>query len=73
MKTRNEHVEWCKERAEEYLEMEEVDNAYLSMVSDLAKHEETCDHPAIMLGMQLMFNGSLSGVPEMRKFIQGFN
>jgi hypothetical protein len=43
------------------------------MVSDLGKHEETKGHPAIELGMGLLFTGNLATSAEMRRFIEGFN
>jgi hypothetical protein len=71
--SRQAHLEWCKTRAHEYLVNGDVQNAYASMASDLNKHPETQGHPAITLGMMLMMSGHLSSVPEMRKFIDGFN
>ena len=71
--TRSEHLDWCKERALEYVDAGDLGQAYASMVSDLGKHPETQDHPAIMLGMMLMMSGQLSNPSEMRDFINGFN
>lgn len=73
MTTRKEHLEWCKKRALEYLDMGDTTNAFASMVSDLRKHEETEDHPAIQLGIMLKMSGALNDTDEMRKFIEGFN
>ena len=71
--TREEHLTWCKERALEYIENDELGNAYASMVSDLNKHEETLGHIGIKLGIQLMMAGHLSSPDKMRHFIEGFN
>jgi len=71
--TRQEHLEWCKKRANEYLDNGDVQNAYGSMASDLGKHPETAGHSAITLGMMMMMSGHLSSVQEMRNFIDGFN
>lgn len=71
--TRQQHLDWCKQRAHEYLASGDVQNAYASMASDLNKHSETEGHPAIQLGMMLMMSGNLSSVADMRKFIDGFN
>ena len=71
--TRSEHVAWCKQRALEYVDMGDLENAYASMCSDLNKHPETAGHSAIGLGMQLMMIGQLNTPHEMRKFIEGFN
>lgn len=71
--TRAEHLAWCKKRAFEYVDMGDLSQAYASMASDLGKHPETQDHPAIGLGMMLMMGGNLQTEAEMRKFIEGFN
>jgi len=71
--SRQEHIEWCKKRALEYIDKNDLKNAYVSMCSDLSKHEETIGHVAIGLGMQLMVLGRLNTQHEMRKFIEGFN
>lgn len=71
--TRNEHLEWCKQRAREYIDMGDFHNAYSSMGSDLSKHPETANHPGIKLGAMLIFSGQLKTNEEMRKFIEGFN
>lgn len=71
--TREEHLKWCKQRALEYVDNNDPNNAYASMCSDLTKHHETEDHPAIMLGMTMKMSGLLETSNEMRKFIEGFN
>jgi hypothetical protein len=43
------------------------------MASDLRKHPELENHPAIELGMMLFMSGRLSTQQEMQKFIEGFN
>ena len=73
MKTRQEHLEWCKKRSLEYIDMGDLNNAFASMMSDLRKHKETENHSAIGLGFGLKMNGFLSTQDEMRKFILGFN
>jgi hypothetical protein len=71
--TREEHLEWCKERAIKYLDNNDLDNAWASIVSDLGKHVETANHSAIRLGGMLLLGGYLRTGQEMRKFINGFN
>jgi len=74
---RKEHLEWAKERAIGELEYSPGDagitNAWASIVSDLGKHEETQDHPAIMLGTSLLMTNNLNTQDKMRDFIEGFN
>lgn len=71
--TRAEHLAWCKERALAYCDVGDATNAWASMASDLTKHPETEKHAAIELGMMMLMGGQLNSVPDMRKFIEGFN
>lgn len=70
---RQEHLEWCKKRALEYADEGDTQNAWMSMASDLGKHEGTKDHIGIQFGTMLFLTGNLSTSTEMRKFIEGFN
>lgn len=67
------HLAWCKERALEYVDAGDLQNAYASMASDLNKHPETAGHIGIGLGMMQMIGGHLSTPDAMRHFIEGFN
>jgi len=73
MTTRDEHVQWCKDRALPYVDGGDLKSAFASMASDLSKHADTEDHPAIALGLQLMMIGDLNTPESMRKFIEGFH
>lgn len=75
MKTasRAEHLQWCKDRALQYCDMNDPLNAWASMTSDLQKEESTANHIGITLGMRQMMSGMLSTADEMREFIKGFN
>lgn len=71
---RQEHLQWCKDRAIEILEESaDVTGAYTSFASDMRKHDDTKDHGALELGVMLMMGGHNQTVPEMQKFIEGFN
>lgn len=70
--TRQEHLEWCKRRALEYVKAGELTNASASMASDLSKHPETEKHLGLELGMMLLIAQKLGTAEEMRKFIEGF-
>jgi len=70
---RKEHLQWCKQRALEYLDENDIKNALVSMFSDLGKHEETEKHAAIKMGMMLMAGGYLETSSDVRKFIDGCN
>ncbi len=71
--TRAEHLQWCKDRAIEYINNGDKDQAWASMVSDLGKHRETVGHMAIGLGTMMLMSGQLSTLPTMQDFILGFN
>jgi len=73
MATRAEHLAWCKARALEYVDTGDLTQAFASMASDLRKHPDTTNNPAIQLGMTLMMGGHLKTSEETRKFIVGFN
>lgn len=71
--TREEHLERCKQRALEYVDADDLGQAWASMASDLGKHEETRKHAGIYLGTQMLFAGHLDTPAKMRKFIEGFH
>jgi hypothetical protein len=70
---RADHLEWCKQRAREYLDRGDWAAAWASFASDMSKHPGTENHSAIGLGMMLLMGGANANVTEMRKFIEGFN
>ena len=71
--TRAEHLQWCKERALEYLTVGDLTQALTSMYSDLGKHQETQGHAGIQLGVMHQMKGLLSTDDQVREFIAGFN
>ena len=72
---RDEHLQWCKDRALAYVDANDTQQAFSSMASDLTKHPETkADHAStIQLGMMQMMGGHLDSAKAMRDFIVGFN
>ena len=70
---RQEHLQWCKGRALEYVEQNDPTQAIASMLSDLGKHPETAKHSAIELTSMLLFGGHLKTAEQVREHIQGFN
>ena len=72
METRAEHVEWCKQRALEYVDEGDLGQAVASMGSDMQKHPET---NSISLPM-LIIAGMMEiqrGAAAVRHWINGFN
>lgn len=70
--TRDEHLEDCKRRAREYLDMGDVKNAVTSMLSDLSKHPETkplSEGGFAQIGMMMIMQHDLAGA---RRFVEGF-
>ena len=70
---RSKHLEWCKQRANEYVERNDMAQAFASFTSDMSKHPETANHIALPLGMMMMLGGQLVSQREMRDWINGFN
>jgi hypothetical protein len=71
MKTREEHLQWCKDRALEYLDAGDIVDAITSMASDLDKHPETKPGNAALLALGMMhaINYDLAGA---RRWIEGW-
>jgi hypothetical protein len=69
--TRDEHLEWCKKRAREYLNRGDITNAIASMGSDLMKHEELKNISAAMMPIGLMFAMN-ADLPGAKRWIEGF-
>lgn len=70
--TRQEHLEWCKKRALEYIDRGDTQQAVASMMSDLRKHPETESAINGVLG-QLGLMAAMSSVDVARRYITGFN
>jgi hypothetical protein len=71
--TREEHLQWCKDRALQYVDENDLPQALASMMSDLSKHDET-KQPADSILNTLGLVAAMSGNPdEMRRFINGCN
>jgi hypothetical protein len=74
MRTREEHLEWCKERAREYLDRGDLANAVASMGSDMDKHPETrmAGEKMGMLIYVAMFRITEGDVQGVRDWVEGF-
>ena len=71
--TRQEHLDFCKKRALEYVDAGDTVQAFQSMASDLDKHDETRGHPGAVMGLSMLMGGMLSHPADVRKWIEGFN
>lgn len=66
-----EHLAWCKRRALEYVEAGKLIDGVTSMLSDLAKHQDTaCGSYGALLGMMAACTGNATAV---RRWIESFN
>ena len=75
MRTRQEHLAFCKQRAMEYVNSGNLLEAVTSMMSDLRKHPETADTGQALAALGLFAcqqaqQGDRDGVI---RYIQGFN
>ena len=68
--TREQHLQWAKKRALEYLDTNDVRGAVMSILSDLRKHPET-DYPAFLGVIGIGYAGA-NDADGARKFIEGF-
>ena len=72
--TREEHLEWAKMRALEYLDVGDTKQAFTSMMSDLSKHPELKNHAGMRIGTGFMLlPGWINNSNEIRRWIVGFN
>jgi len=70
---RAEHLQWSKDRANEYINQDNTKDAFASFLSDMGKHPETANHLALDLGLTLLMSGQLSTQHQMKDWIDGFN
>lgn len=70
---RVEHLQWCKDRAMEYVAAGDLQQAFASFSSDMSKHPETATHTALRPGRQLFFSDNLNTKAKMKHWIEGFN
>lgn len=71
--SRQDHLNWCKERALAYADRGDVTNAIASMCSDLRKHPETENHAGAQIMVMQAVAGLFDRPGELRRFIEGFN
>lgn len=66
--SRTEHVNWCKQRALEFVNEGDLKNAFTSMCSDMTKHTETKQYAdtLALLGTLLMQAGKLNTQAELK-------
>ncbi len=72
--TRAEHLQWAKDRALEYLDLGDLQNAFSSFLSDMGKHDELAEH----LGLDPRFIAAETSFPQLktaglRRWIEGCN
>lgn len=70
--SREEYLEWAKNRANEYIERGEIRQGLDSFYSDMNKHIELRKHPYLSIGAEMVFEGRLKNKKEVKKFIEGF-
>ena len=71
LRDRKSHLQWCKDRALEYLNAGDVANGMASFVSDMGKHEETAKTMNNGLSNVICMNALMSNDP--RKCIEAVN
>ena len=71
--SRSEYLQWCKDRANEYINNGDLTQAFASFQSDMRKHIETMYHISLELGIMLLASGNLSTQNQMKEWIDGTN
>lgn len=69
--TRQEHMQWCKDRALEYVKLGDGKEAMMSMISDLRKHEDTVK--SVPISFAIMLTVDSDDIEAVKNFITGFN
>jgi hypothetical protein len=75
MRTREEHLAWCKARALEYLDQFEIANALTSFMSDMEKHEETkipTEGALADLTLLALYRAADNDYDFIRRYIEGW-
>ena len=72
MRTRDEHIDWCKQRARERCERGDMLGALHSMGRDLTKHKDTKGHPWIHLWLSAVTPHKISSKADVLKFIDDY-
>ena len=75
MITRQQHLQWCKDRAMQYVARGHLVDAVTSMMSDLDKHPETTStgKALAMLGMMAAQQAQAGDRSAVVRYIEGFN
>ena len=73
--TREEHLEWAKRRALEYVDRGDLEEAFASLGTDFDKHPDLKGAVRIHveLGMPMLLGGMLDRPDDMIRFINGFH
>ena len=70
MRSREEYVEGCKQRAREYLDRGDIKEGITSMLSDMSKREDTKPNGSLLLyGMRLIMTEDSRLA---RRFVESF-
>jgi hypothetical protein len=70
---RQRHLAWCKKRALEYLDRDDLPSAVASMLSDLRKHPDTAGSASGGLGIIGMMEAASGSEQAVERWIEGFN
>ena len=72
MKSRSDHLEWCKQRARECCERGDPLDGLHSMGRDLEKHPDTAGNPWVHLWLSTAMPGKISSKADVLKFIDDY-
>ena len=76
MNTRAQHLQWCKDRAMQYVNSGDLVEAVTSMASDLGKHDETRSSTEGAMGalfLMAAMQAQQGDREAVKRYILGFN
>jgi hypothetical protein len=73
MERRSDHLQWCKDRANKHIDVNDLPCAFLSFQKDMSEHPKTMNHISLGTGMALNSGGQLDTQVQMKDWINGFN
>jgi hypothetical protein len=71
--SREDHLQWCKDRALEYVELGDLSKAIASMTSDIQKHPQTRLSPPVERALLIPILFNQLDEKKVSEWINGFD
>lgn len=73
MSARSDHLQWCKDRALEFVDAGQLPNAFSSFMSDLNKFDEPMYEAELLRTLTIVGFAQCGTADKMRAWINGFS